>query len=40
MADDLNKKITIEVEIATDGPQQIAQYNAAFDNLRSSINGI
>jgi hypothetical protein len=40
MADDINKKITVDIEVNTNGQQQIAQYNAAFDNLRSSINGI
>jgi hypothetical protein len=40
MADDINKKISVDIEINNDGQQQINQYNAAFDNLRSSINGI
>jgi hypothetical protein len=31
MADDINKKITIDVEVNTDGQQQINQYKAAFD---------
>ena len=40
MADDISKKITIDVEVNTDGQQQINQYKAAFDNLRSSISGL
>jgi hypothetical protein len=40
MSDDINKKITIDVEVSTDGRQQITQYQAAFDNFRNSINGI
>jgi hypothetical protein len=31
MADDLNKKITIDIEVTTEGQQQIAQYKAAFN---------
>jgi hypothetical protein len=38
MADDINKKISIDIEINTDGQQQINQYKAAFDSLRNSIN--
>jgi len=38
MADDINKKISIDVEISTDGQQQINQYKASFDSLRTSIN--
>jgi archaellum component FlaC len=40
MADDLNKKINIDVEVNTDGQQQITQYKEAFDNFRNSINSI
>jgi len=40
MADDINKKISIDVEVNTDGQQQIRQYKAAFDDLRNSINSI
>ena len=40
MADELNKKINIDVQINTDGQQQITQYKAAFDDLRNSINTI
>ncbi|BAU52976.1 hypothetical protein [Mucilaginibacter gotjawali] len=40
MADDISKKITIDVEVNTDGQQQINQYKAAFDSLRSSVNGL
>ena len=40
MADDINKKISIDIEINTDGQQQIDQYKASFDNLRNTINNI
>ena len=40
MADDINKKISIDVEINTDGQQQIQQYKTTFDNLRDSINNL
>jgi len=40
MADDLNKKIAIDVEINTDGQQQINQYKVAFDSLRSSVSSL
>jgi hypothetical protein len=40
MESDINKKITIDVEVNTDGQQQIAQYKAAFDNLRTSVNNL
>jgi hypothetical protein len=40
MADDINKKITIDVEVTTDGQQQINQYKASFDGLRSSIDNL
>ena len=40
MTDDVNKKITIDVEVNTDGQQQINQYKASFDNLRNSINAL
>ena len=40
MADDINKKISIDVEIGTDGQQQINQYKTSFDSLRSSINAL
>src|ERR1700748_2657929 len=40
MADDINKKIIIDVEINTDGQQQINQYKVALDNFRNSINSI
>lgn len=40
MADDINKKITIDVEVTTDGQQQIQQYKAAFDGLRNTINDL
>jgi chromosome segregation ATPase len=37
MAEDINKKIAIDVEVNTDGQQQIAQYKTALDNLRISV---
>lgn len=37
MADDINKKISIDVQINSDGQQQATQYKAAFDDLRNSI---
>jgi hypothetical protein len=40
MADDINKKISIDVEVNTDGQQQIDQYKASFDNLRGSISNL
>ena len=40
MADDLNKKIIIDIEVSTDGQEQVQQYKAAFDNFRTSINSI
>lgn len=40
MADDINKKISIDVEINTDGQQQINQYKNSFDNLRNSLSNL
>lgn len=40
MADDINKKISIDVEINTDGKQQIEQYKSSFDSLRYSIDAL
>lgn len=40
MADEINKKISIEVDIVKNGQQQLNQYKAAFDSLRSSVNNI
>jgi len=40
MADDINKKISIDVEITQTGQQQIAEYKTAFDNLKTSINNL
>ena len=40
MADDINKKITIDVEVNSDGQQQIAQYKTALDNLRNTIDNL
>jgi nitrogen-specific signal transduction histidine kinase len=40
MPDDINKKISINVQVNTDGQQQITQYKAVFDDLRNSINSI
>jgi hypothetical protein len=38
MADDINKTISIDIGINPDGLQQITQYKAAFDDLKTSIN--
>jgi len=40
MADDINKKITVDIELNTDGLQQITQYKASFDSLRASISDL
>jgi len=40
MADDLSKKILIDIEVGTDGQEQISQYKAAFDSLRNTIGGL
>jgi hypothetical protein len=37
MANDINKKISVEVEITKDGQEQIDQYKTAFDGLRVTI---
>ena len=40
MADDINKTISIDVQINNDGQQQVNQYKAAFDSLRGSISNL
>lgn len=40
MENDINKKITIDVEVTSDGQQQIAQYKIALDNLRISVSNL
>ncbi len=40
MSDDISKKITIDVEVNTDGQQQINQYKTAFDSFRNSISSL
>src|ERR1700748_2776063 len=40
MADDINKTISVDIEVNPDGLQQVAQYKAAFDNLNTSINSL
>ncbi|MEO6852111.1 MAG: hypothetical protein ABI203_05185, partial [Mucilaginibacter sp.] len=40
MADDINKKISVQVEMNTDGLQQIGQYKTAFDSLRGTIGSL
>jgi hypothetical protein len=40
MADDINKKISIDVQVNTDGHQQVDQYKASFDNLGASVSGL
>jgi hypothetical protein len=40
MADDINKTINIQVDVNTDGLQQIDKYKVSFDSLRDSISGL
>jgi len=40
MLEDISKKITVEIDIPANGQQQINQYKAALDNLRSSIGSL
>ena len=40
MADDINKKISIDVQLNSDAQQQINQYKASFDSLRTSVNNL
>jgi hypothetical protein len=40
MADDISKKISIDVAVNTDGHQQVDQYKASFDSLRTSISNL
>jgi methyl-accepting chemotaxis protein len=40
MADDISKTINIDIEIKNDGQQQVQQYKAAFDNLRTVVNNL
>ncbi|HJP63203.1 MAG TPA: hypothetical protein VJ844_07150 [Mucilaginibacter sp.] len=40
MADDINKKITIDVQVNTDAQQTIDKYKTSFDNLRIAINSL
>lgn len=40
MADDISKKISIDVQVNTDGQQQVEQYKASFDSLRTAINNL
>jgi len=40
MADEINKQITVDVRVNTDGQQQIDQYKASFNSLRTSINNL
>ncbi|HVV54972.1 MAG TPA: hypothetical protein VHC47_06600 [Mucilaginibacter sp.] len=40
MTDDINKKISIDLQLNTNAQQQIDNYKAAFDNLRTSINNL
>jgi hypothetical protein len=39
MADDINK-ITIDVQVNADGQQQVEQYKASFESLRTTINNL
>ncbi|MFI5162933.1 MAG: hypothetical protein ACHQHN_16750, partial [Sphingobacteriales bacterium] len=40
MTDDISKKITVDIEVNADGLQQIDQYKASFDSLRTSITSL
>ena len=40
MADDISKKISIDVQLNTDAQQQVEQYKASFDSLRTSVNNL
>ena len=40
MADEINKKISIDVNVSSDGRQQIDEYKASFDSLRSAIKAL
>jgi len=40
MANDISKKISIDVQVNTDGQQQVEQYKASFDSLRTAINNL
>lgn len=40
MADDINKKISIDVQVNTDSLQQVDQYKTSFDNLRTVISSL
>jgi hypothetical protein len=40
MADDINKTISIDIEVNPDGLQQITQYQESFDNLKTSISNL
>ncbi len=40
MADDINKKISIDIQVNTDAQKQVDQYKTSFDNLRTAISSI
>ncbi|MBV8388367.1 MAG: hypothetical protein JO080_01055 [Mucilaginibacter sp.] len=40
MADEINKQITVNVQVNTDGQQQVDQYKASFDELRTTISNL
>ncbi|HVW14927.1 MAG TPA: hypothetical protein VHB54_13920 [Mucilaginibacter sp.] len=40
MADDINKKISIDVQVSSDGQQQVDNYKKAFDDLRDSVGNL
>ncbi|MEO6976837.1 MAG: hypothetical protein ABI113_00620 [Mucilaginibacter sp.] len=40
MSNDISKRITVDVEVTSGGQQQINQYKAALDNLKSSISAL
>ncbi|MGN6181231.1 MAG: hypothetical protein ACTHNW_18760 [Mucilaginibacter sp.] len=40
MADDINKKIIIDVEINNDGQSQVNQYKSAFNSLQDAVKNL
>jgi len=40
MSENFNKKISIDVQVGSDGQHQIELYKASFDSLRASITGL
>src|SRR3569833_334318 len=40
MAEEINKKIAIDVQINNEGQKQVDQYKASFDSLRTTIGNL